>query len=60
MDDMGEDIDDYKTLWGYSASETEKRASIFNYPEYDYEVVDQLTNFHLEPEQITEEELIDI
>jgi len=59
MDNMGEDVDEYKTIWGYSVSETEKRASIYNYPEYDYDVVDELTHFHLEPEQIAEEELID-
>ena len=59
MDDMGEDIDEYKSIWGYSASETEERALIYLYPDYDYEVVKQLTHFYLEPEQIAEEELID-
>ena len=58
MDNMGEDIEDYKTIWGYSASETETRQPIFQYPAYDFKITQQLSNFILEPEDVTNNELI--
>lgn len=58
MEKMGEDIRDYKTIWGYSVSETENRSPLFLYPEYDFRITDQLTHFMLEPKNIKEEELI--
>lgn len=59
MDSIGEDIDEYKTIWGYSASETEKRAAIYQYPDYDYDVIDQFTNLHLETEPLPNEEILE-
>ncbi len=58
MEKMGEDIRDYKTIWGYSASETEKRSPLFLYPDYGFRVTEDLTNFMLEPKTIKEDELI--
>ncbi|HEY9114946.1 MAG TPA: KamA family protein [Bacteroidales bacterium] len=52
MDKVGEDIENYKTIWGYSASETEERMPIFNYPEYDYKITNSLSNFMFNAEQI--------
>lgn len=59
MDSVGEDVEEYKTIWGYSSSETEVRPSLYQYPEYDYKVVDYLTNFYLESAQVPEEEFIE-
>jgi len=56
MDSVGEDVMEYKTIWGYSSSETEVRASIYQYPDYNYPVVEHLTNFYLESAQVPEEE----
>ncbi|MGM0532494.1 MAG: KamA family protein, partial [Bacteroidota bacterium] len=47
LEDMGEDIDEYESLWGYSLGETEERIPIYEYPEYDFSVTDHLTNFSM-------------
>lgn len=36
LEDIGEDISDYSSVWGYSIGETEARIPIYNYPEYNY------------------------
>jgi lysine 2,3-aminomutase len=49
LDHMGEDVLEYSSIYGYSLSETESRNQIFEYPSYDYDVTDKITNidFHL-------------
>jgi lysine 2,3-aminomutase len=44
---MGEDMDDYKMVYGYSIGETEPRMSIFEYPEYEFKTTGQYTNLEL-------------
>lgn len=58
MEKMGEDIREYKTIWGYSLSETENRSPLFLYPEYDFRITNKLTHFMPEPKTIKKEELI--
>jgi lysine 2,3-aminomutase len=41
---MGENPQDYRSIWGYSIGETEKIMSIYEYPEYDFKITDKLTN----------------
>jgi lysine 2,3-aminomutase len=48
LEDMGEDISEYAGLFGYSIGETESRMSIYEYPEYDYEMTDDFTNLEIE------------
>lgn len=43
--DMGEDITEYSSIWGYSIGETEPRMSIYEYPDYDFSLTDEITNF---------------
>ncbi len=45
---MGEDLDEYTTIWGYSIGETEPRHPIYEYPEYDFELTPEITNFSME------------
>ena len=45
LSDMGEDVTEYNTIWGYSLGETEPRMSIYEYPDYDYGLTSQITNF---------------
>lgn len=45
--EIGEDPEEYKTIWGYSMGETEERMPIYEYPEYDFNVTDELTNFEM-------------
>ncbi len=44
---MGEDIAEYKSLWGYSLGETEERLSVYEYPDYDFEITGKLTNLKI-------------
>jgi len=48
--EMGEDPAEYEGLYGYSMGQTEPRLPLFEYPPYDFEVTDELTNFELPPE----------
>nr|NQU91229.1 KamA family protein [Bacteroidota bacterium] len=47
IDQMGEDLTDYESLWGYSLGATEPRMPIYEYPDYDFEITSELTNFQL-------------
>jgi lysine 2,3-aminomutase len=47
LEDIGEDITDYESIWGYSIGETEQRIPIYEYPDYDYEVTENYTNLKL-------------
>ncbi|MGM0565372.1 MAG: KamA family radical SAM protein [Bacteroidota bacterium] len=44
LEKMGEDINEYISVFGYSIGETEKRMSIYEYPEYDYTITNEMTN----------------
>ncbi len=48
LEDMGEDISDYGNIWGYSIGETEPRMSLYEYPEYDFNITEEYTNLELE------------
>lgn len=47
IDNMGEDVSEYSSIFGYSLSETEPRNPIFEYPAYDYDVTKKITNLDL-------------
>lgn len=48
LDDMGEDLTEYAGLYGYSIGETESRMPIYEYPAYDYNITDELTNLEIQ------------
>jgi len=48
LEEMGEDISDYESIWGYSIGETEPRVPIFEYPEFDFEIVKENSNLKIE------------
>jgi lysine 2,3-aminomutase len=48
LDNMGEDVSEYESIYGYSLSETEQRNPIFEYPAYDYGVTKEMTNLDLQ------------
>jgi len=58
IEKIGEDPDEYKTIWGYSLSDTEKRMPIYSYPEYDFNTTSKLKNFMSEPADMLSEEMI--
>jgi lysine 2,3-aminomutase len=53
IEDMGEDRDEYEGLFGYSLGETEPQMPVYNYPEYDFEVTDELTNLELNSDNVS-------
>lgn len=44
IEEMGEDISEYESVYGYSLGETKERMPIFDYPDYDFKITDKLTN----------------
>ncbi|MBI9034869.1 MAG: KamA family protein [Bacteroidales bacterium] len=44
LEDMGENISEYESIWGYSIGETEARNPLYEYPKYDYKLTEELTN----------------
>ena len=55
LEDMGEDVSEYIDMYGYSLGETEPRMTLYEYPEYDFRVTQEMTNLQLDEEEITNE-----
>jgi len=51
LEEMGENINEYVSIWGYSIGETEERMAIYEYPAYSFECTDDMTNLELEEEK---------
>ena len=47
LDNMGEDVSESASIYGYSLSETEPRMPIFEYPAYDYDPTQKIINLDL-------------
>jgi lysine 2,3-aminomutase len=45
IEEYGENLSEYLSIWGYSLSQTEKRSLLYQYCQYNYDVIDKLTNF---------------
>jgi lysine 2,3-aminomutase len=45
LKEMGEQISDYRGLFGYSLGFTEKRSPLYIYPEPEFTITNELTNF---------------
>ncbi len=48
LEDMGEDIEEYESIWGYSIGETEPRFPVFEYPRYGFEISGEISNLELQ------------
>jgi lysine 2,3-aminomutase len=48
LEEMGEDTDEYQSIWGYSIGETEPRFPLFDYPGYNYDVTSRIANLELD------------
>ena len=48
LDELGENLSGYEGLYGYSIGETEERMPVFEYPPYDFNVTEELTNLDVE------------
>ena len=47
LEELGEDINEYDGLYGYSMGETEERVPLYEYPGYSYAVTDEMTNLEI-------------
>lgn len=47
LEDLGENIELYESIWGYSIGETEPRLPIYEYPEYSFNITDKFTNLEI-------------
>lgn len=47
LEDIGENISEYESIWGYSIGETEPRLSIYEYPEYEFDLEEEMTNLKI-------------
>ena len=56
LEQMGEDVSEYASVWGYSIGATENRLPVYEYPEYGFRVTDEFTNLELgEPKRTADE-----
>lgn len=47
LEAMGEDTNEYLSIYGYSIGETEPIMPIYKYPEYDFKITDEYTNLEI-------------
>ena len=50
LQDMGEDVREYISIWNYSEGGTEPRFSIYEYSDYPFDVTEKMTNLELQIE----------
>ena len=48
LENMGEDPSEYETIFGYSIGETEPRMPVYEYPEYDFNIDNVMTNLEID------------
>ncbi len=52
VENMGQNIHDYQTIWGYSLNETEPRSPVYRYPGYRFKITGTYTHLLVEePEE---------
>lgn len=52
LQDMGEDMGEYETLWAYTEGETERRFPFFEYPVSDFSVTSRYTNLDVGEDEV--------
>lgn len=44
LEKMGQNINEYQSIWGYSLNETEEWSPVFQYPDYPFKTAEDYTN----------------
>lgn len=52
LQDMGEDMGEYETLWAYTEGKTERRFPFFEYPVPDFSVTSRYTNLDVGEDEV--------
>lgn len=47
IQNIGENIEDYKSIWKYTEGNTEKRFKLYDYPLYNFKTTDLISNFSI-------------
>ncbi len=47
LQQMGEDIKEYETIWYYTRGETEPRFRLYEYPTYPFNITNEMTNIEI-------------
>lgn len=47
LKEMGEDLSEYASIWNYREGQTEPRFSLYDYPDYPFQITDKMTNLEL-------------
>jgi lysine 2,3-aminomutase len=47
LEEMGEDTNEYESLYGYSIGETENRLPVYDYPDYNFKITAEMTNLQI-------------
>lgn len=47
LKEIGEDVNEYNTIWNYCEGKTEPRFSIYEYAEYPFRMTDKMTNLQI-------------
>lgn len=50
LEEMGEDVKEYRSIWNYCEGVTEPRFSLYEYPQYPFAITEKMTNLELENE----------
>lgn len=48
LKEMGEDVNEYRSIWSYGEGETEPRFRIYEYPDYPFTLIREMTNLDIE------------
>ena len=44
---MGEDAEEYATIWNYTKGETEPRFSLYEYPDFPFRITERMSNLEI-------------
>jgi lysine 2,3-aminomutase len=47
LEELGEDVSEYESIWGYSMGITEPRMPMYEYPGYDFKITSEFTNLEI-------------
>ena len=50
LEELGEDVKEYRSIWNYCEGVTEPRFSLYEYPGYPFAITEKMTNLELENE----------
>ncbi|MDZ7739280.1 MAG: KamA family protein [Bacteroidales bacterium] len=45
--ELGDNPAEYESIWGYSLGETEPRVPLYEYPDYEFEVTEEISNLEI-------------